>query len=136
MAGVSLFRVIVPVADIEAGAVFYARLLDHPGERVSALRHYFDCDGVILACVQPYDEVRARPARPEDFRPNPDRIYLATEDLEAAYARAADAGCDWLEEAIATRDWGERSFYLRDPFGNPLCFVDAGTEFRGGRFVR
>jgi hypothetical protein len=32
---------------------------------------------------------------------------------------------------IATRPWGERSFYLRDPFGNPLCFVDAATLFTG-----
>ena len=27
--------------------------------------------------------------------------------------------------------WGERSFYVRDPFGNPLCFVDADTLFTG-----
>ena len=32
-----------------------------------------------------------------------------------------------------TRPWGERSFYLRDPFGNPLCFVDAATLFTGPR---
>jgi uncharacterized glyoxalase superfamily protein PhnB len=30
---------------------------------------------------------------------------------------------------IANRPWGERSFYLRDPFGNPLCFVDETTVF-------
>ena len=32
---------------------------------------------------------------------------------------------------IATRPWGERSFYVHDPFGNPLCFVDAGSLFTG-----
>jgi hypothetical protein len=32
---------------------------------------------------------------------------------------------------IAVRPWGERSFYLHDPFGNPLCFVDARTLFTG-----
>jgi len=29
------------------------------------------------------------------------------------------------------RPWGERSFYAHDPFGNPLCFVDATTIFTG-----
>jgi hypothetical protein len=33
---------------------------------------------------------------------------------------------------IARRPWGERSFYMRDPFGNPLCFVDEGTLFTSG----
>jgi hypothetical protein len=32
---------------------------------------------------------------------------------------------------IATRPWGERSFYTQDPFGNPLCFVDSNTLFTG-----
>jgi hypothetical protein len=31
---------------------------------------------------------------------------------------------------IATRPWGQRSFYMRDPFGNPLCFVDETTIFK------
>lgn len=30
---------------------------------------------------------------------------------------------------IARRPWGERSFYMHDPFGNPLCFVDEKTTF-------
>jgi hypothetical protein len=28
---------------------------------------------------------------------------------------------------LATRPSGERSFYAKDPFGNPLCFVDEQT---------
>ena len=92
-------------------------------------RHYFDCGGVILALRRP---ARRRTA---EFRPNPDHVYFAVADLEAAYERARTAGCQWLEDAIATRDWGERSFYARDPFGNPLCFVDETTLFTGGRFV-
>lgn len=34
---------------------------------------------------------------------------------------------------IDTRPWGERSFYLSESFGSPLCFVDAPTLFTGGR---
>lgn len=32
---------------------------------------------------------------------------------------------------IARRPWGEVSFYLNDPWGNPLCFVDETSIFRG-----
>jgi hypothetical protein len=29
------------------------------------------------------------------------------------------------------RPWGENSFYVDDPTGNPLCFVEAGTIYAG-----
>jgi len=45
---IRLFRVIMPVTDIEASARFYSALFDQPGFRVSGGRHYFDCGGVIL----------------------------------------------------------------------------------------
>jgi hypothetical protein len=27
--------------------------------------------------------------------------------------------------------WGERSFYVEDPWKNPLCFVEEGTVYTG-----
>ncbi len=33
---------------------------------------------------------------------------------------------------IHRRSWGERSFYVEDPFGNKICFVDQDTVFTGG----
>ena len=124
----TLFRVIIPVTDIEQAAAFYGAVLDMPGERVSTHRHYFACGETILACVNVAE-------RRLDFRPNLEHFYFAVDDLEGAYKRAGQAGCEWLEEGIAERDWGERSFYARDPFGNPICFVDRATTFTGGRFV-
>ena len=123
-----LFRVILPVTDIEEGARFYAAVLDMPGERVSTGRHYFDCGGTILAAVDPSGEGL-------EMRPNVEHVYFAVPDLKAAFDRARAAGCSWLEKRIARRAWGERSFYARDPFGNPICFVDEDTVFTGGRFV-
>ena len=123
-----LFRVIVPVSNIEEALRFYSALLGIPGEAVSGNRYYFDCGGVILACVDPRGDNR-------EFQPNPDHIYLAVDDLEAVYERAKKAECSWLENGIEVRPWDERSFYLRDPFENPVCIVEAGTEFMGGRFV-
>ncbi len=48
-----VFRVIVPVEDIEEATRFYGTLLAADGERVTSGRHYFDCDGVLLACWDP-----------------------------------------------------------------------------------
>jgi uncharacterized glyoxalase superfamily protein PhnB len=120
-----LFRVILPVTDIELAASCYGELLQLPGERVSSGRHYFDCGGTILAC---YDAVAD--TDPEPVGPNPQYVYFSVEDLDAAHARAAAAGCRELT-GIAVQPWGERSFYARDPFGNPICFVDARTLFTG-----
>lgn len=123
---VRLYRVIVPVADIDRAQTFYSQLLALPGRRVSPGRHYFDCGGTILACYDPVADGDEGPARP-----NPDHLYLAVADLEVAFARARAAGCQWLEAGIETRPWGERCFYARDPFGNPLCLVDQATVFTG-----
>ena len=133
MSTARLFRVIIPVSDIGAAAAFYSTLLDDAGIPTGAPnRHYFDCGDVILACVQPAS------AGTGGSRPNPDHVYFAVNDLEAALQRAQRAGAQLPDPSdhaatptIELRPWGERSFYLRDPFGNPLCFVDARTLFKG-----
>lgn len=127
-----LFRIIVPVADIEAAVRFYAAILGSPGTRVSPNRHYFNCGGVILACVDPSGE-----GGDELFRPNPEHIYFAVDNLDAFHRACAAAGGDLTTPSvhgeprgvIATRPWGERSSYCNDPFGNQLCFVDQTTLF-------
>ena len=59
-----LFRVIVPVSDIERAVAFYETVLGLPGRRVSAGRHYFDCDGTILACFDPAADGDAHESQP------------------------------------------------------------------------
>jgi hypothetical protein len=69
-----------------------------------------------------------------------EHLYFAVADLDAAYRRAENLGGlstemgdgDLPMGQIATRPWGERSFYMRDPFGNPVCFVDESSVFTGG----
>ena len=48
-----LYRIILPDGDIDAAAQFYSSILNDRGERVSPGRHYFNLEGVILACYDP-----------------------------------------------------------------------------------
>ena len=93
-------------------------------------RCYFDCGPVILAVL----DVSLGPGRPQ---PIP-TIYFSVRDLDRVFARAVELRCLSAEDVhgqpgggIATRPWGERSFYAEDPFGNSLCFVDGRTLFKG-----
>ena len=127
----NLFRVILPVSDIEAAARFYTEVLDIEGARVSPGRHYFDCGGTILALFDPRAD-----GDHWDAHPNSDHIYFSMPNLAAALERVRAAGPLKLDTAgeepgIARRPWGETSFYFQDPFGNRVCFVESGTEFRG-----
>ena len=128
MARVGLYRVIVPVPDIEAAAGFYARLLDSPGKRVSPGRHYFDCGGTILAC---YDPEADGDGSGEGWRHHFNQyLYFSVDDVDAMLQRVLDCG-GVVEGPVESMPWGERMFYARDPFGTPISFVDAATVFRG-----
>jgi predicted enzyme related to lactoylglutathione lyase len=134
MMSVRLFRVILPVGDLNRAAQFYSQLLQQDGMRISPGCHYFSCGGVVLALYNP-----AGDGDTTEPRPNFEHVYFAVSDLEDAFSRAEGTGglVDAVGDGnlpmgrIAKRPWGERSFYMRDPFGNPLCFVDEKTVFTG-----
>ena len=134
MSTARIYRVIMPVSDLEAAVQFYSVLLEQPGFRVSNGRHYFACGAVTLALYNPKADGDDRIPRP-----NFDHVYFAVDDLDAVYRRAQDVGGLSPEIGdgnlqmgeVASRPWGERSFYLHDPSGNPLCFVDTATLFTG-----
>jgi catechol 2,3-dioxygenase-like lactoylglutathione lyase family enzyme len=127
-----LFRVILQVSDLDKAEDFYAKLLGVKGRRIPrASRHYFDCGAVILAFVD-------TTGGGKKAKPIPDYIYFSVKNLEKVYERARKLGCLSKENVhedrageIVTRPWGERSFYVDDPFGNGLCFVDERTLFTG-----
>jgi catechol 2,3-dioxygenase-like lactoylglutathione lyase family enzyme len=124
-----IFRITLEVADIEKAAAFYARLLDQPGKRHPGARHYFDCGGVILAVL----DVSAGGLPPT---PGPKSVAFAVHDIEAAHARAKSLGALAPFQVhgqpagdVTVRPWGERSFYVTDPWGNELCFVQEGSLY-------
>lgn len=123
---VRIYRIILPVTNIEEATRFYRELLGQPGQRVSGGRHYFDCGGVILACFDPRSD-----GDDFDARPNPDHVYFAVQDIDKSFERANQLNCREIEPKVVTRPWGERSFHFKDPFGNPICIVDEQTIFTG-----
>ncbi|MBE4907660.1 VOC family protein [Bacillus luteolus] len=121
-----LYRVIIPVSNIELATEFYQKILSMEGNRVSDGRHYFDCGGTILACFDPKadgDEF--------DARQNPDHIYLSTANLDEILTNIKNWDASLIVDPINTQPWGEKTLYAKDPFGNPLCFVDEKTVFKG-----
>jgi predicted enzyme related to lactoylglutathione lyase len=128
MATPHLYRVILPVADIEAAAKFYGYVFEVPGERVSPGRHYFNCNGVILACYSPSadgDDLGSGWA----FHEN-QYLYFSVPDLTVIRNRIEEAGGRNLTE-IETMPWGETMFYAVDPLGSRLSFAQNDTLFMG-----
>jgi catechol 2,3-dioxygenase-like lactoylglutathione lyase family enzyme len=123
----SLFRINIEVGDLDEAQAFYETLLAQAGRQQMGRRVYFEAGAVTLQVVQaeaPHTAAKA--------------LYFLTDDLDAAHARAA--GLDCLSAEVVhgepggrpvVRPWGERSFYADDPWGNPLCFVEAGTVYAG-----
>ena len=122
-----LYRIILPVPDIEKAEKFYAQTLEQPGIRVSPGRHYFNLGGTILACYDPGadgDEPGTWQFHENQF------IYISVPNLQSVQNDMKKLDCQSIGE-IREMPWGETLFYAKDPFGNPLCFVDERTVFLG-----
>ena len=125
--GPALFRINIEVGDIAQATKDWSTLLGLQGRGQAGSRTYFTTGAVTLQVVQhdkPHPAAKA--------------LYFLVDELEPVHARAATLG--WLSKElvhgqvggeIAVRPWGERSFYVEDPWGNPLCFVQAGTTYPG-----
>ncbi len=124
-----LFRVILPVRNIEEATAFYGAVLGEPGRRVSKGRHYFGGDdGAILACYEPGAD--GDPVDDGWKHHAQQFVYFAVEDLERAKVACEAAGATDITP-ISKMPWGETMFWALDPFGNPISFVQSGTEFTG-----
>ncbi|MCA9728778.1 MAG: VOC family protein [Candidatus Eisenbacteria bacterium] len=126
----SLFRINIEVGDLDAADAFYSRLMGVRGRRQAGNRVYFTCGAVTLQVLDVSSAGTPHPAAKA--------LYFTVRDLDSAFVRAEALGCLSTESvhgepggAIRVRPWGERSFYLQDPWMNPLCFVEEGTVYPG-----
>jgi predicted enzyme related to lactoylglutathione lyase len=123
-----LYRVILPVGDINCAADFYGTIFQNAGKRVSPGRHYFACGSTLLVC---YDPIADGDGEQGGWRFHPlQYFYFAVSNLEEMFARVASAG-GTVDGPIAIMPWGERMFYAQDPFGSRISFVDERTVFAG-----
>ena len=123
----TFFRLNVEVGNLDEAQRFYCALLGLAGRRQAGSRFYIDCGPVTLQIVQ-HDQPH----------PAAKALYFLVRDLDAIFERARSLGCLSRERVhgepggeMIVRPWGERSFYADDPWGNPLCFVEAGTVYPG-----
>jgi hypothetical protein len=125
--GPSLFRINIEVGDIAQASKDWSTLLGQEGRGQAGSRTYFTTGAVTLQVVQH-----------EAPHPAAKALYFLVDELEPYHARAKELG--WLSKEsvhgqpggdINVRPWGERSFYVEDAWGNPLCFVQTGTTYPG-----
>jgi predicted enzyme related to lactoylglutathione lyase len=124
------FRLNIEVGDLDAAISFYTSLLGIQGRKQAGSRCYFNCGPVTLQVLD-VSSVR-------EPHPTAKALYFTVSDLDTAYQRAAALNCVSRENVhdapgggIVVRPWGERSFYVEDPWKNPLCFVEEGTVYAG-----
>ncbi len=117
-----LYRVVIPVQNLDKAISFYKDFLKLEGKRVSQGKYEFNCGGTLLTC---YDAVAD--GEKLTFRPNPDHIYLGTTDVEKSFQLANSLPCLRIDETIEILATGERCFFFVDPFGNPICVADETT---------
>jgi catechol-2,3-dioxygenase len=125
-----LFRLNIEVGNLDQAASFYGSLLGVEGRRQAGSRVYFSAGPITLQVVDVSSNGQPHPAAKA--------LYFTARDLEAAFERAKTLGCLSRESVhdapgggIVVRPWGERSFYVEDPWKNPLCFVEEGTVYAG-----
>lgn len=121
------FRLSVEVGDLDEAIAFYSGLFGIEGHRQAGSRSYYECGPVTLSVLAV-----------EAPHPAAKELYFTVNDLDTLFTRAEQLKCLSSEPvhgapggAIAVRPWGERSFYADDPWGNPLCFVQADTVYTG-----
>jgi catechol 2,3-dioxygenase-like lactoylglutathione lyase family enzyme len=123
----NFFRMNIEVGDLAAAKTFYETLFGVSGRLQAGSRFYLMSGPVAFQIVAVPDPHRAAKA-----------LYFTLNDLDQIHARAVSLNALSRDHVhglvggdINVRPWGERSFYAEDPWGNPLCFVEAGTTYSG-----
>lgn len=125
------FRLNIEVGNLAQAQSFYETLLGLQGRAQAGSRFYMNAGPVALQVV----DVTAFGGAPH---PAAKALYFTVTDLDALHVRTASLNATSAEMVhgqrggdISVKPWGERSFYANDPWGNPLCFVEAGTVYAG-----
>ena len=121
------FRLNIEVGDLKSAISFYTNLLGVERRKQAGSRCYFECGPVTLQVLDVSPVGQPHPAAKA--------LYFTVRNLEAVFERAKALQCLSRESVhdapgggIVVRAWGERSFYVEDPW---KCFVEEGTVYAG-----
>ncbi len=119
---VRLIRVTIAVSDLEEAMRFYEKALQTRGRLLSRGRCAFECGSSEIICYDPLlegdDLGQGWLMHPRQY------IYFSVANLDTAYIRYKNIGCNTIDAAISTAEDGRRYFCASDPFGTPLCIVE------------
>jgi predicted enzyme related to lactoylglutathione lyase len=116
MPSIAIHHVAIPVYDLDRAEAFYRDVLGIGRSRMPSYNPasivFLDCGPMMIHLIRYADSV-ARPGRKG--------VHWAfeVEDLEAAYGRVVEAGCE-IEVPISTRPDGSPYFFFYDSEGNRI----------------
>ncbi|HED11211.1 MAG TPA: hypothetical protein ENJ10_11030 [Caldithrix abyssi] len=119
---VRLVKVTIVVSDLEEAMDFYSKALQTKAQMLSKGRCAFECGASEIICYDPLlegdDLGQGWLMHPRQY------IYLSVTNLDTAYIRYRNIGCNTIDASISTAENGSRFFCASDPFGTPLCIVE------------
>ncbi len=132
----ALRNVVLPTTSLGRAGAFYEELFGMDMDTVVPNRHFLRCESCQFTLVNPLEHATAHELPRGEFRPNPEIVYFAVDDLDSTFERAQKLRMKPPRSedgaaGIQTYPWGERSFYGLDPSGNPICLVDDCTLYTG-----
>ena len=119
-----VFRIAIPASQIDRSREFYEVMLGVEADVTVPSRVYFHCGDVIVAVI----DWAVEPLGP--FRSTPENLYFATDDLDAAYRRAKDAGA-----ANSPRSNGDRGASVRSTASTPTAIGSVSSTTRPSSWV-
>ena len=121
---VSINIVEIPTRDLERSLAFYARIFQVELE-------ISEVDGQRMVFMPNDDPNAAALALTEgdDYRPSGEgiRLYITVDDLDAALARAVDAGAEIAAEVEAVEGWGRYAAF-RDLEGTVIGLTEPEAD--------
>ncbi len=119
---VRLIKITIVVSDLEQAMRFYGNVLQTEGTPLSRGRYVFTNGAVQIIC---YDPLLEGDAIGHGWMMHPGQyLYFGVANIDTAYIRFKNIGCNTIDAKISEDETGRRFFYASDPFGNPLCIME------------
>jgi len=118
---VKLTHVCILTEDPERLTSFYRAVLRIEPRLFSPDYAEFPMEGSVLSIYRLSAHMRLAPGSAEARSNRSVVLEFRVDDVDAEYARLGEMAIEWVKPPT-TQQWGNRSFYFRDPDGNLVSF--------------